>query len=61
MDRLMKKTTKQILISSILGAGTAFIVSLLCDYCGVPKNIVSYIIAFLVFMVISYFINKFID
>lgn len=54
----MKKNTKQILVPSILGASIALIVCLLFDYFGIPKNIFSYIIVLIIFLVISRIINN---
>lgn len=54
----MNKNTKQILVSSILGASIALIVCLLFDYFGIPKNIFSYIFILIIFLVISHIINN---
>ncbi|MDT9334819.1 hypothetical protein P3F01_00385 [Clostridium perfringens] len=54
----MKKNTKQILVSSILGGSISLIVCLLFDYFGIPKNIFSYIIVLIIFLVISRIINN---
>ncbi|MCI2778828.1 hypothetical protein LI055_08430 [Clostridium perfringens] len=54
----MKKNTKQILVSSILGASIALTVCLLFDYFGITKNIFSYIFILIIFLVISRIINN---
>ena len=54
----MKKNTKKILVSSILGASISLIVCLLFDYFGITKNIFSYIFILIIFLVISRIINN---